>query len=259
MGLELVSVWLSGQRVADLARVREAGTIVALPHARSAGRILADRLGARFVEAPLPLGVTATSAFVRLLGEIAAEPARAARFDAESVAAVCRHWEWLVPRRLLHNGLAYYGDPYLMPGLVELASFVGMRVTALAASSRRRELEPWGPGRACVLPARDGLPAAPAAPPSLEAPSVHSVVWEPRVEALGALVADVAAQTDLFIANYWGLRWAGQRCPLLKQLELGFPSRGYHRSRPAPFLGYEGALELVDRMANALGERCEYL
>jgi nitrogenase molybdenum-iron protein alpha/beta subunit len=252
LGLELVSVWLGGQRVGELERVAEAGTVVSLPHGREAARILADRLGATLVRAPLPFGVDATSAFVRCVAESTGRAAAAARFCDESVAAIGRHWRWLVPRRLLHRGIAFFGDPHLAAGLVELAGFVGMRVTLLAACSRRREIDSWQTVPAGTVATSDISSEATASASS-------AIVWEPRVAALARLLGAVAAETDVLVSNYWGLRWAAERCPTVKQLELGFPSRGYHRCRPAPWLGYEGALELGDRLANALGDRCEYL
>ncbi|MEQ1920182.1 MAG: nitrogenase component 1, partial [Elusimicrobiota bacterium] len=86
LGLECVSVWLSGQSYADLRRVEEAETVVSLPYARDAARLIVERTGAQLVESPLPFGLPRTMELLRGLGEAAGRPERAESFIAAELA-----------------------------------------------------------------------------------------------------------------------------------------------------------------------------
>ena len=227
IGLGVASVWLDGGGWADLAAAAGAGTVVSLPHAREAARVLAERTGARLVEAPVPFGVEATDDFVRAIAlATGREAAGEAVVDAGHVR-IARAWEWLIPRRFMFRKLAFLGDPLMMPGFCRMAAGLGAEVTLLAAFSKPRQGFDAGGAEAAHLP---------VAP-----------LWEPR-EASGWAAG---RQLDLAVGNSIALRDLGG----VRTIEFGFPSRGRHCFAPAPFLGYEGALFFVDRLSDALGDR----
>ncbi len=79
-GLEPVSTWLSGRSYEHLKEAAGAGTVVSLPHARQAARIVAENNGARLVELDLPVGLDASAGWLEALGAqgaVANEMARA--------------------------------------------------------------------------------------------------------------------------------------------------------------------------------------
>ncbi len=237
LGLEVTSIWLSGQTVADLRAIRRSGHIVSLPHAREAARVVAERLGVGLVVVDEPFGLDATGEFVRRVGRATGRAEAAEGLVRQHLARIAPMWEWLIPRRLTHRNVAYFGDPLLIPGLRQLAALMGFQADRAVACSRRRPL----------LTADEGVDE------DADERS-RDVAWEPRTAELSGLLSGGRGAVDLYISNFWGIRWAGG-CDRGKTLEFGFPSRGYHCCRNEPFLGYEGVLAFVDRMSNALGDR----
>jgi hypothetical protein len=158
-----------------------------------------------------------------------------------NLARIAPLWEWLIPRRVMHRNVAYIGDPLLIPGLRQLAGLMGFQADRTVACSRRREL----------VTADEGVDEG-------ADERSRGVVWEPRTAELPELLSGGRGAIDLLISNFWGIRWAGG-VDRGKTLEFGFPSRGYHCCREAPFLGYEGVLAFVDRMSNVLGDRSVHM
>ncbi|TNF34359.1 MAG: hypothetical protein EP329_07355 [Deltaproteobacteria bacterium] len=234
-GLELVSVWLEGGRYEDLGRAYEAGHIVSLPYGRKAAKRLARKSGANLVEVDLPLGPEASERFVRALGEAAGTERKAERFIAQELQRVARAWEWLIPKRLQFRSVAYHGDPYLMPGLAELTRLLAMELVELTAYAQpKKELEPDGElGRHLPVP----------------------ITWQPRVG-----VDHDLGRSERGIDLVIGCSDTRQLVPPdAAFLEFGYPMRDVHFTSDAPFLGFAGALHLVDRISNTLGDRASYI
>jgi hypothetical protein len=103
LGRDVVSVWLSGGSVEGLRRVRDASTVVSLPHGRKAAGILAKRLGARLVEMDLPFGAERSAAWME------GRPLR-------------------VPRLGLR--VFFVGDPHLFPGVRDICRQTGSKLVA---------------------------------------------------------------------------------------------------------------------------------
>lgn len=221
-GLECVSVWLSGRPYAELSRVEEAETIVSLPYARDAARLIARRTGARLVEAPLPFGPAAASAFVRAAARAAGRSARAEKFIAAELRRVLPRLRWIYPRLFLGKRVSFAGDPHRLPGLLDIAADAGFEVAAAALTARR---------------AHGGLVEG------------LRVLHEPReddADMLGALTGGV----DLVLACRHPALAARRDGPPV--MELGFPSDGHHALFERPELGFSGYAGFVDRMAEAL-------
>ena len=225
LGLDVTSVWLDGGNVASLARAAEAGLLLALPHGRAAAQALAQRTGAKVVEVPIPFGLYATDSFVMAAGEAAGRE-REARAAVEAGHAEVAPWlEWLIPRRFLFKRLGFAGDPWMMPGFVNIADTLGASVSTLVAYCR--PLDHFTDE--CPLPVEP--------------------LWEPRVGEVPA--QDLVRGIDLFVCNSALLREIGG---LVRAVEFGYPSYGYHCCFDAPFLGYRGLLAFADRLSNAIGD-----
>lgn len=124
-GLDVVSVWPSGEGPRALRRVAEAGLIVSLPYGREAARTLARRTGAALVEIGLPVGLAGTARFVR-------EVARAAGRDPEpfldrEMRRYAPRLEWVIPHALLHRRVRVEVDPYLAEATLAFLVEVGCR------------------------------------------------------------------------------------------------------------------------------------
>lgn len=80
VGARVSCIWPSGMPLTKLAQVANAEVIVSLPAGRKAARVLANRTGARLVEADLPFGLEASARFVRAVAATFGAEDRAERF-----------------------------------------------------------------------------------------------------------------------------------------------------------------------------------
>jgi len=225
LGLECVSVWLSGKPFAQLKRVEEAETVVSLPYARGAARLVAERTGARLVEAPLPFGLAKTAELARALGAATGRAERAEAFVAAELARVVPRFRWVLPHLFVGKRAAFAGDPHLFAGFADIAADAGLELRAAVLTAR---------------PAHGG--ALPVARVEHEPP-------EEDPETFRALTDGV----DLLVACH--LRSLSRLRGRAAILELGFPSSGHHAFFERPTLGFDGFAGFLDRMADALGRR----
>lgn len=219
LGLETVSIWLSGQRAAELGRVEEAELIVSLPYGRSAARRLAQRTGARLVETELPFGLPKTERFVRDVAAAAGKDAEAEAFLDAELSRVVPRLKWIIPQYFLHRRAGFMGDPYLLGGFRDIAEDLGLRLEGAIVRGRAAH----GPEDAGVL---------------YEPPAMSDGVRRFMEKPL-----------DLFVSTYCEHEW-----PMLKfpTMEFGFPSYRHHALSDRPFLGFNGFLAFVERMADEL-------
>jgi nitrogenase molybdenum-iron protein alpha/beta subunit len=222
LGLECVSVWLSGRRYAELKRVEEAGIVVSLPYARSASRLIAEKTGARLIEAPLPFGLPRTEALVRALGAAADRAERAEEFVADELRRVVPRFRWVLPHLFVGKRASFVGDPHAFAGFADIAADCGLEVRAAALTARR------GHGGAI-----EGLRVE-HEPPE-EDKATHRFLTE---------------GVDLLVSCH--LRIFSECPPPVPMLENGFPSYRHHAFFERPSLGFEGFAGFVDRMADVL-------
>lgn len=229
LGLEPVSVWPDGGAVAEFDRVRTASTVISLPYARRAAKSLARRLRARLIDAELPFGLEATERFVRQVAAALGREAQAEAFIAQELEVVAPKIEWLVPFLFLDRGLGFVGDPYLLPGFVEIARLLGSRVRFAAVTNYERHLED----------AHRALPIG-----ELVAGARPDVFDDIRRRILQA------GEVDGVVTNSLGLDHVitGHNAVL----EFGFPSNHRHALYDRPYLGFRGFTAFVDDLANAL-------
>lgn len=126
-GLDVVSVWPSGEGPDPLKCAAEARLIVSLPYGREAARTLAQRTRAALVEVGLPVGLAGTARFVR-------EVARAAGRDPDlfldrEMRRYAPRLEWVIPHALLHRRVRVEGPPPLREAILAFLNEVGCRIT----------------------------------------------------------------------------------------------------------------------------------
>jgi len=227
LGLEVTSVWLEGQRFAELGAVRDAGTILSFPYARRAARLLARRTGARLIECALPFGLEASEAWLTQIGD-ALDLRDAARAVIErELSAIVPRFEWVIPFRLQGRRFGYIGDPHLLPGFLATTRLVGASTSLVVCPDHAR----------AEYRVRDVVPA--------DVPMLQF----PRMSTLRRFVVRHATErgVDLMVSNNLGLAILP-----VALVEFGYPSFHTHHLYDRPFLGFHGAAAFVDTLANAL-------
>jgi hypothetical protein len=250
LDLELVCVWFSGQPVSELRKVEEADWIVSLPYGRRAARLLSERLGCGLVVAELPFGLAATLRFVHALGAATGREEAALRFVERELEEVLPPLKWVVPFALTHRRLGFVGDPYLFPGIRDLAHLAGCTLpfaafTCLPAHARASQ-------RAASPQAQAG-PHVPEDIRALMGEGVDAaasalVLSYPHARELGDTLDRLGRESALDVLVTNSFAFLTERMAVV---ELGFPSYHSHCLTPRPFLGMRGFLVLVETIVNA--------
>ncbi len=230
MGLRTVSIWLDGGSFADLAAVSEAGTLISLPYARKAATWIARRTGARVITCDLPFGLQATQEWLRRIGAETGREAAAQTVIEQELARCIPPLEWVAPFVFQGRRVGYMGDPWLAPGIADIARLLGARLTYAVLTN----------------PASHSGPTAAAL-----GATTRVKVW-PRARELRTFLDELPpeARPDVVVLNDAGIGlvdgpWVG----------LGFPSSFSHRLYARPFLGFQGFLALVDSLADQIRRR----
>ncbi|MDP3541676.1 MAG: nitrogenase component 1 [Elusimicrobiota bacterium] len=227
LDIGLTTIWLSGRPYESLRDVRRAGKIVSLPYGRKAAAILGKRLGAPVIEAGLPFGLEATRRFVELLGREFGREEAARAFIARELDAVVPKLQWTVPHAFFNRRFAFSGDPHLAERFVEQIEALGGRLAGMIVVGGDYHLSPEGRRE---LARRPGAVFEPL-------PGDVSEQWGLLAEGGVDLVVGSAFA---FVQVRRGRRW----------MEFGYPSEETHFLRDEPFLGFQGALGFLSRMAN---------
>jgi len=236
LDLEVVSAWPSGGDVAQLAAARQADTVVSLPYAREAGRVLAARTGATLVELDLPLGLEGSSEFLRQLGEATDRVTQAEAFVESELRRVVPRLEWVLAHELQGRRVLTAGDPHLVSGLRSALTELGCTV-----------------GRELVY-ARSEHGATPSTSQSMDAsdPPPHHVA--PSIQHLTGASDDqqLCKDIDLGVVCSLAVDLLQDHNHHVPFVEVGFPSYYSHALYPQPTLGFDGTLCLVSRLVTAL-------
>lgn len=232
LGLDPVSVWLSGRPCASLARVAEAGTILSLPYGREAAETLAARTGARVVTLDVPLGLDATERWVRGVASAFGLDARADALLDEWLGDVAPRLEWIVPQWFLGRRFVVVAEPHAAHALVAWLRELGgdLSAVALTAAPYHRSAEEIAPGM-----------------------GDRPVLFEASFVRLQALLDECfrgEEPASLLIADGRLIdRVARRGIPFL---EMGYPSFFTHAASDTPSYGFRGALALAEAVANRL-------
>jgi len=227
--LEPTAIWPAGESLGPLAAVRDAATLIALPHGRAAARVLARRLGVPVIETGLPLGLAGTRRWLEQVARACDRQAQAEDFIRSELDEVVPRMEWVVEHALVGRCLAYAGDPHYAVPLRELIAEVGGSIAAMFLGGSASHL---AEEERAALEGVDTLMFEPLEPAMQEA-------WR-RVEQQGV---------DLLVTNTRGLELLQPGGPWI---EWGYPSHHNHVLQDEPFLGFRGALALYNRMTDAI-------
>jgi hypothetical protein len=134
LGFETGASWPCGKGPDELARAAGAGILVSLPYGRDAARILAERTGASLVEAPLPLGLPGTIAFIEVVAAATGRELAAGSLVDRELARLIPDLQWLVPHSLLHRRIGVAGDAIVVNALVPFLEELGCHVMEIATT-----------------------------------------------------------------------------------------------------------------------------
>lgn len=238
LGLETVSIWFDGSSYGNLSRVQEAETLLCLPYGRKAAAAVSKRTGARVLDAGLPIGLEGTRAW---LGEIARELGREDRarlFMEEELRRAVPRMEWVVPHYFLNKRFWVSADAYQIGPLAaffqEFGGIFSGGATVGEAIDVRAGRASGNKKSGTVLPGN--VPGALVRPTS-------GLLEEELKRA-------ISGGADLILGNSDVLQLVPKGFPTI---EFGYPSYFTHAVAPSPFLGFAGALSLMDRVVNVLG------
>jgi len=238
IGLRMGSTWLSGEGIGFLQEISRAGTWLVLPEGRWARASLDRRAGARrVVDVPLPLGFAGTMAFLREAGRCAGVPGDRVE------AFIDRELQRAAPlaaqgaRRLADRRAAVFLPSRLAASVAVWLAELGVQVP-LAGLTDGDDADPEA-FRAIL----DRLDAPPSLRPEvLAAPS--------RDGGIRALEREMAQGGPIHLVVGTS-PWAGPLRHKVPVVELGYPSTRQHWVYPVPFLGFNGAVALVQRFLDA--------
>jgi nitrogenase molybdenum-iron protein alpha/beta subunit len=220
IGIKETVVLLSGGELA-MSGIKPAH-VAAMPHGGEGSRKVLARYEPGFADLPLPVGIEGTAAWLRALG-------KATGREAEAVSSIERELSLLVPdiqhvvtEHLAGRNAVVVGDAHLGSALARFLGELGLEVEGLFNIS---------------FTAADG---------------VDCPVYEnPSADQFAAFLADnpvdIAVGSGVF--GYLATR------DKVEYVELGFPSYNTHALYPKPYLGFQGARCIVDRLFNALLSR----
>jgi nitrogenase molybdenum-iron protein alpha/beta subunit len=252
LGLQPGPVTTSGVPFARLADTAASEHLLTFPYLR-ADKL--RRITRREVHAaPWPLSLRGADAFVRAVARAAGVPATRAESLIQAERAAVEARLGLARERLRDQRVALLADVPTAAGWLSLLEELGMRPAFVGLRGHTLG------GTDALQAALDGLGARlPPGVPVLEQPSLREL--QTRVAALlrqGRLDGVLASATELNAISALGPElllapYAGSLSaqPGLWHLEIGFPCKAWHCTRPMPFLGYAGVLEQAQRLLDA--------
>ncbi|MSQ82914.1 MAG: hypothetical protein EXR77_08360 [Myxococcales bacterium] len=228
IGLQAPAVFFSGEKYAQLQQVVHAGLHVVLPHAHAQAKVL-KKLGLSPVVTGLPMALSGTKAWLRQVARhVDALPQAEVFIDSE--LRLAKPFFELARRRLAGKRFAVFSDAPRAAGVVALLAEVGMEPALIGTL----HLNLGGEQR--VRADLSGHFGA-------ELPKTVRFIHNPTPEEIGALdVKDCAVVLGTTIER------EGLPDPQRPFVEFSFPSESRHFLTPAPFLGFAGALRLVEQV-----------
>ncbi len=231
VGLDPVSVWGSGRDLEHLKQAARAETVLSLPFGRKAAKTLAKRTGARLLERNLPLGIEATGRFLQGLTEVTESKAEIEAFLYAERRRILPMLTHAVESAIEDRRFFFAGAPAILAELVEFTQYFGGTVAG------------------CLCTAAVG-PKEEKRLKSLGIP-IHE---RPTEKTTTALFDEARREVGSFICLGDGIIGgiAGKLGGI--PIEIGYPSFLTHFLRSSPILGFEGVLNLAERISNAVGQ-----
>lgn len=238
LGMEPVSVWLSGQPASHLAKAGRAGVIISLPCAGRAAQILSARTGARVIETNgIPVGLQGTIDWILKLGADLGREKEARCLVEREAPDLYRKVAKAVMRHFVNKDFMICTEAHVALGVAGMIQEFGGNVRLLATDGHPR------------IPLPEGL---------AEATVIHGRMEEVR-KHMDAILSKAAPSPVVLIGNERAIKLT-RLCRRVSRTDLrqvaivplGFQSGGFHHLYPAPFLGFSGTLSLIDRIVNAV-------
>ena len=235
LGFRAPAIFFSGEPYAELCRAPEARSFLVMPHGASQLRTLEQLgpTGVDHVKTGLPMGLGGTKAWLRIVGAHLGVADRAEAFITSESARLKNHFE-VARRQLGRRRFALFCEGERAAGLLATHIEVGMTPTLVGL------LHLSAGGRAAVereLAEHYGI----TLPPSvrwLENPTPVAV----RECDLGGAEVVIGTTIERELLVNEPKPW----------VEFGYPSELRHFLAPAPYLGFEGALRLLEQTCFAL-------
>lgn len=258
LGLQARAVWLAGEPYATLQQITQARHIILLPWAQKRTERALQKAGRQPIRAGLPMGLDGTARWLRHVGrETGVDAGRVDKFIRHENSRVKELFE-LAHRKLSGRGFAAFSEAPRVAGLAAVLMEVGMIPYVVGTTHfSLGGAADVGP----LLEAHTGR-TLPACTHLIEDPTPMALreLARGRAQLLaedGRLVRppDDAAIPPLARAEV-GLGTTLDREQLaeagLPWVEVGFPSETQHFLFPAPWMGPNGALRLLERVMTSL-------
>jgi nitrogenase molybdenum-iron protein beta chain len=231
LGLEVVSIWLDGNKFEELLKIQEAGIIISLPYARNAAKIIANKIGAQLVETDLPFGFYQTAKWIETIGS-------ACSIDKKKIQKIINNelqYSYEICHIPINSVIAgklvcFTGDPYIARSFLVFAKEIGMIVRGVFCTTLTLK-DTNVPNQNCLYN------------PIIKF-NTSKMEYEKIIENLHN-----DKECDLLISNSLGLRLKTKN---LSILEFGYPSYNTHFLVEKPFLGFTGAINMIERIFNAI-------
>ncbi|NDK07646.1 hypothetical protein EOM39_00195 [Candidatus Gracilibacteria bacterium] len=222
LGLNVVSIWLDGGKFEDILNVKNAGTIISLPYGRKAAKKIANRLDADLLELDLPFGFDKTGEFINTIGEHFNVEEKAKKFIEKELTLYNKIdiIKWVIPHTFIGKKISFYGDPYLLNGIVDLSNTLGFELEKIYIHGEEKHISN----------------------------NKSIVIDKDKVVGYFNNEEDVD-NIDLFISNSHNKLNGYSKT---KIMQFGFPSYDYHVYTYEPYFGYKGTLLFINRIANML-------
>lgn len=221
LGLDVCSIWLSGNDWDALRAVEEASYILSFPHGSRAAKVLAKRLNVPCLPVPIPIGIAATEHFLRTIGQAVGKGEETEAFIMQEERSVLNRASFLQPRWLQDRRIAISTDPFYLAPLAEFFAFMGSEIVALSTHAIQCSDK-------AMLEERFNVPV-----------HLRNTLRSTRefLEKAKPVHLSVGDSMSSAIANEMGI----------STMEIGFPSFFTHFLLDSPFMGYRGFLGLVER------------
>jgi nitrogenase molybdenum-iron protein NifN len=225
-GTPVTAVVSAGTAIASLSLAGELEAAKGLKTRESAGSLLHERFGVTDHQLPLPLGLVGTDALMESVAALCGRPLpkyQSAERGRLVDAMIDAH------KVLFEKRVALVGDPELVLGLARFCSELGLKPVLCASGA--------GAGRLTRALAAVGVQDC----------EVLEDTDHYRVE-----LAAQKLELDLVLGPSKARSWS--RSLGVPLIHLGFPIHDRLGAGRLRTLGYDGALQLLDRIANALME-----
>lgn len=223
LGLNVVSVWLEGSNYEDILKIKDAGTIISLPYWRKAAKKISLRLNAWLLELDLPFGIDSTVRFIRSIWWYFERESLAEDFITHNLQIVnsIDILKWVIPHTFFWKKVAFYGDPYLLNGLIDLSKTFWFKLEHIFIHWEEKHLVNNKQIDTFWL-------------------NIKYWLWP----------SDILDDIDILIFNSHHQLWRNSL--YRKMMQFWFPSYDYHVYTYEPYFWFTWTLKFLNRMANVI-------